>query len=589
MQRLIQRALYQVQSSGKSEISPEDLFIAIFNAKESYGLYLMSRYRIERMDVLTYISHGMRRPETSEGGDPAPEGDSGGGDGILNELKNPGPQKSALGQFTVLLNRRAIEGKIDHLVGRQPELARLVQTLCRRRKNNPLLVGEAGVGKTALVEGLVQKVVDGDVPGLLEDCEIYALDMGSLLAGAKYRGDFEERLKRVLAELQAKRKKGREPILFIDEIHTIIGAGSVSGGMLDAANLLKPALTQGEIRCIGSTTYAEYRNVFEKDHALVRRFQKIELTEPTPDEAVQILNGLKPKFEEHHAVRYTPEAVRAAVDLSVKHLTDRFLPDKAIDLLDEAGAKSRISRSKSDAESEIAEIGVVEIEELVAQVARIPARAISVPQKERLKNLERDLKLSIFGQDHAVESLVTAIRLSRSGLRAADKPVGNFLLCGPTGVGKTEVTRQLALCLGVPFLRFDMSEYMEKHTVARLIGAPPGYVGFEQAGLLTDAVLKNPHSVVLLDELEKAHPDVWNILLQIMDHGLLTDNNGRKVDFKNVVIVMTTNVGARDLERRAMGFSGDAPIDAKAPRKELERAFSPEFRNRLDSIIYFNA
>ncbi|MDR3607648.1 MAG: AAA family ATPase, partial [Oligoflexia bacterium] len=499
--------------------------------------------------------------------------------------------------YAINLNERAASGRIDPLVGRAVELERMIQTLCRRRKNNPLLVGEAGVGKTALAEGLALRIVEKKVPDLLENAVVYALDMGALLAGAKFRGDFEQRLKKVIQAVERKAERGLMPILLIDEIHTIVGAGSVSGGALDAANLLKPVLSQGEVRCIGSTTYSEYRSTFEKDHALARRFQKIDIPEPTQEEAIQILNGLKPRFEQHHGVTFTAEAIRAAVELSSKHLTDRFLPDKAIDVIDEAGAKARLrsrplitAAAGATVSASVAPtvIDAAAIEEVVAQIARIPARSVSSSQKQRLKNLERDLKLTIFGQDHAVDALVTAIRLARSGLRTGDRPVGSFLFCGPTGVGKTELSKQLARCLGVSFLRFDMSEYSERHTLSRLIGAPPGYVGFEQAGLLTDAVLKSPHSVVLLDEIEKAHFDIWNILLQIMDHGTLTDNNGRKVDFKNVIIIMTSNVGSREMERRALGMGAVDEKKGSAAAKEVERTFSPEFRNRLDAIVYFN-
>ncbi len=602
IQRLIQRALFQVQSAGKEEIQPIDLFVALFQAKDSHALLLLGRQGIERLDVLRFVSHG-------EGKDPDLSKDSG-RDEISDEELGPSEKDSddpgfvppgfrpsgrakgsdrkasqgsddPLALYCMNLNERAKQGKIDPLVGRQNELERMIQTLCRRRKNNPLLVGEAGVGKTALAEGLALRIIEKNIPDLLANAVVYALDMGSLLAGAKFRGDFEQRLKKVLQALDRKREQGQQPVLLIDEIHTIIGAGAVSGGALDAANLLKPLLAQGEIRCIGSTTYAEFRNVFEKDHALVRRFQKIDVTEPTVEEAVQIVSGLKSKFEEHHGIQYTNEAVRAAVELSSKHITERFLPDKAIDVIDEAGAKARLKGLPEKT------IGQESIEEIIAQIARIPARSVSTGQKTRLKNLERDLKLSIFGQDHAIEALVVSIRLARSGLRSGDRPVGSFLFCGPTGVGKTELSKQLGHCLGVPFLRFDMSEYGEKHTISRLIGAPPGYVGFEQAGLLTDAVLKNPHSVVLLDEIEKAHADIWNILLQVMDHGVLTDNNGRKADFRNTIIIMTSNVGSRDLERRGLGL---VPGDAKGTgaQKAVEQTFSPEFRNRLDSIVYFN-
>ena len=604
IQRLIQRALFHVQSAGKDEIQPEDLLVAIFQAKDSMALLALTQEGIERLDVLNFISHGItpdspsdpqtenepeNNDETSETEFPQGELTRKNGTKRRPLFSKPGNIKSsdsstnsedALSQYTTELNQRARDQKIDPLAGRTVELERITQTLCRRRKNNPLLVGEAGVGKTALAEGLATLIIEKKVSSVLEKAVIYSLDLGSLLAGAKFRGDFEQRFKKVIQALEARKKRGEEPILFIDEIHTIVGAGSVSGGALDAANLIKPLLSSGEIRCMGSTTYAEFRSVFEKDHALARRFQKIEISEPTPEDTIQILNGLKSKFEEHHQVSYTPQAIRAVVELSTKHLTDRFLPDKAIDVLDEAGAKARIQgRSKIDAP---------EIEEIIAQIARIPARSVNTTQKQRLKNLKSDLQLSIFGQDSAVEALVTAIRLARSGLRSGDRPVGSFLFCGPTGVGKTELSKQLAHNMGVPFLRYDMSEYGEKHTVSRLIGAPPGYVGFEQAGLLTDAISKNPHSVVLLDEIEKAHSDIWNILLQVMDHGFLTDNNGRKADFRNTVLIMTSNVGSREMERRPLGMGESPPIPSKEAQRAVEQTFSPEFRNRLDSIVYFN-
>lgn len=608
IQRLIQRALFHVQSAGKDEIRPTDLLVAFFQCKDSQALYLITKQGIERMDVLNFLSHGVRKDADRPGDE------EGSGDGMSSDGESPGvigtAKQGAAGRaqdplqlYTLNLNDRARAGKIDPLIGRSHELERMLQTLCRRRKNNPLLVGEAGVGKTALAEGLAVRIIADEVPSILRKAVVYSLDLGALLAGAKFRGDFEQRLKRVLSALQAKKDRGTLPILFIDEIHTLIGAGAVSGGVLDAANLLKPLLAQGELRCIGSTTYSEYRNVFEKDHALARRFQKIDVIEPSQEEAIQILNGLKSRFEEHHGVEYTPDAIRAAVELSAKHLTDRFLPDKAIDVMDEVGAKARLARKEvapdasgqgqEDDDAPIAppqKIDAYAIEEIIAQIARIPARSVSTSQKDRLKNLERDLKLTIFGQDHAIEALVTSIRLARSGLRNGEKPVGSFLLCGPTGVGKTELSKQLAHCLGVPFIRFDMSEYGEKHTVSRLIGAPPGYVGFEQAGLLTDAVLKNPHSVILLDEIEKGHPDIWNILLQVMDHGALTDNNGRKADFRHAIILMTSNVGSREMERRSIGLGQtDGDNALSGAQKAVERTFSPEFRNRLDATVYFNS
>lgn len=583
VQRLVQRAIFQVQSSGKNEIQPIDLFVAIFQAKDSWSLYLLSQQGIDRLDVVGFVSHGQANGANDEGEVP-PEANAKGESGKAS-------MNDALSAYTVNLNELARNGKLDPLVGRKFELDRVIQTLCRRRKNNPLLVGEAGVGKTALAEGLAQRVVNKEVPPILESAVIYSLDLGALLAGTKFRGDFEQRMKRVLQALEVKHQKGVFPVLFIDEIHTIVGAGSVNGGTVDAANLLKPMLARGEIRCFGSTTFQEYRAVFAKDQALSRRFQKIDVPEPTQDEAIQILNGLKPQFELHHGVTYTLGALKSAVELSVKHLTDRFLPDKAIDVIDEVGAKMRIKNSQkaaSESEEVPTEITEIDVEEMIAQMARIPAKTVTNNQKDRLQGLDRNLKLTLFGQDHAVDKVVASIRLARSGLRSGDKPIGSFLFCGPTGVGKTELSKQLASHLGVSFLRFDMSEYMEQHTVSRLIGAPPGYVGFEQAGLLTDAAIKNPHSVVLLDEIEKAHPSVWNILLQVMDHGFLTDNNGKKADFRNVILIMTSNVGSRDSERRTLGFS-DELGGSNAANKELERVFSPEFRNRLDSIVFFNA
>jgi ATP-dependent Clp protease ATP-binding subunit ClpA len=597
IQRLIQRALFHVQSAGKDEIQPEDLLVALFQAKDSKALLLLMQQGIERLDVLNYLSHGVRKDKDEKDETPPEFEDSpeSSNEEMMDDKQFPKPPTGKMSEdplsiYTTNLNERARQGDIDPVVGRQNEIERIVQILCRRRKNNPLLVGEAGVGKTALAEGLALRIVEGAVPDLLKDSVVYALDLGSLLAGAKFRGDFEQRFKRVISSIESKREKGQHPILFIDEIHTIIGAGAVSGGALDAANLLKPLLSRGVVRCMGSTTYAEYRSVFEKDHALVRRFQKIDVTEPSIEEAIQILTGLKSRFEEHHGVQYTQDALRAAVELSSKHLTERYLPDKAIDVIDEAGAKARLKRGPQakGAAPVTTVLDSNSIEEIIAQIARIPARSVSTSQKARLKNLKNDLKLSIFGQDHAVDALVTAIRLARSGLRTGERPVGSFLFCGPTGVGKTELSKQLAHCLGVPFLRYDMSEYGEKHTVSRLIGAPPGYVGFEQAGLLTDAVLKNPHSIVLLDEIEKAHTDIWNILLQVMDHGLLTDNNGRKADFRNVILIMTSNVGSRELERRTLGLGTESGKSGTQAQKAVEQTFSPEFRNRLDSIVYFN-
>jgi ATP-dependent Clp protease ATP-binding subunit ClpA len=591
VQRLVQRALFQVQSSGKSEISPVDLFIAIFQAKDSWALYLLTQQNIDRLDVVNFVSHGHLGESSSIDNENASEGSKPDAAKTMND---------SLSQYTVNLNTQAKNGKLDPMVGRKYELDRVIQTLCRRRKNNPLLVGEAGVGKTAIAEGLAQRIVAEDVPSHLKSAVIYSLDLGALLAGTKFRGDFEQRMKKVIQALETKHSRGSFPVLFIDEIHTIVGAGSVNGGTVDAANLLKPMLARGEIRCFGSTTFQEYRSVFAKDQALSRRFQKIDVAEPTQDETIQILNGLKAQFESHHHVTYSGDAIKTAVELSVKHITDRFLPDKAIDVIDEVGAKLRIKRAQKpaasgekysaryhDDEETPAEVTAIDVEEMVAQMARIPAKSVSNNQKDRLASLDKNLKLTLFGQDHAIEKIVSSIRLARSGLRSGDKPIGSFLFCGPTGVGKTELSKQLAQHMGVSFLRFDMSEYMEQHTVSRLIGAPPGYVGFEQAGLLTDAAIKNPHSVVLLDEIEKAHPSVWNILLQVMDHGFLTDNNGKKADFRNVVLIMTSNVGSRDSERRSVGFSSDLG-GANAASKELERTFSPEFRNRLDSVVFFN-
>lgn len=586
IQRLVQRALIHIQSSGKDEILPIDLFVALFQCKDSYALHLLEKHGIERLDVLDFVSHGLTKEgatdsnmdyegdELAEGPDD-PEGTQGRG-----SRKQSKSDIDPLKAYTQNLNQWARDGKIDPLVGRANELERMIQTLCRRRKNNPILVGEAGVGKTALAEGLALRIVAGEVPDFLKSCELYALDLGALLAGAKFRGDFEQRLKRVLKALQAKSENDVKPVLVIDEIHTLIGAGAVSGGAMDAANMLKPLLSKGELRCIGSTTFAEYRNVFEKDHALSRRFQKIDIVEPSQEETEKILLGLKEKLEGYHKVTIEDSAIKSAVELSSKHITDRFNPDKSLDILDEAGARARIKG--------VTVIKPEFIEEVVALIARIPARSVSTSQKDRLKNLDRDLKLSIFGQDHAIESIVNSIRLARSGLRSGEKPIGSFLFCGPTGVGKTELAKQLSHALGVPFLRFDMSEYGEKHTVSRLIGAPPGYVGFDQAGLLTDALIKNPHCVVLLDEIEKAHPDIWNILLQVMDHGFLTDNNGKKADFRNSILLMTSNVGSRDLERRQLGMGGGSPTSGEGAKRAVEQTFSPEFRNRLDSIVYFN-
>ena len=570
-QRVLQRAVYHVQSSGRKEVTGANVLVAIFGEKDSHAVYFLGRQEITRLDVVNYIAHGVSRLSDSSAekpdSDAERDGEGEGGEG----------RSSPLNEFASNLNALALEGRIDPLIGRAEEVERTIQVLCRRRKNNPLLVGESGVGKTALAEGLAKRIVDREVPEVLADAVIYALDLGALVAGTKYRGDFEKRLKSVIAAL----KKQPGAILFIDEIHTIIGAGSASGGTMDASNLIKPLLASGEMRCIGSTTFQEFRGVFEKDRALARRFQKIDIVEPTPAEAVQILHGLKSRFEEHHAVTYADDAIQAAVDLSVKHIGDRMLPDKAIDVIDEAGARQRLLGP--DIRKSI--IDVNEVELIVARIARIPAKQVSASDKSVLGNLERNLKMVIFGQDEAIESLASAIKMARSGLGSPDKPIGNFLFTGPTGVGKTEVTRQLAMQLGIELIRFDMSEYMEPHSVSRLIGAPPGYVGFDQGGLLTEQIVKHPHCVLLLDEIEKAHPDVFNILLQIMDRGALTDTNGREANFKNVILVMTSNAGAAQASRRSIGFTRqDHSTDAM---EVVRRSFTPEFRNRLDAIIQF--
>ncbi len=569
-QRVLQRAVFHVQSSGKKEVTGSNVLVAIFSEKQSQAVYFLNLQDITRLDVVNYISHGM--PQVS--GESAGETDE--------EVKGePDAEAEAtpLELYASNLNELAAQGKIDPLIGRELEIERTVQILCRRRKNNPLYVGEAGVGKTALAEGLARMIVEERVPEVLRDSTIYALDMGALVAGTKYRGDFEKRLKGVIKEI------GQDPgaILFIDEIHTVIGAGAASGGVMDASNLIKPVLANGEMRCIGSTTYTEYRGIFEKDHALARRFQKIDVPEPTIEETVAILNGLKSRFEEHHGVHYDSDALQAAVELSARHINDRHLPDKAIDVMDEAGANLRLRPVAERGDRVTVEM----IEDIVAKMARIPAKSVSASDRDVLRTLERDLKLTIFGQDAAIEALGSAIKMARSGLREEEKPIGAFLFTGPTGVGKTEVTRQLAMIMGVELIRFDMSEYMERHTVSRLIGAPPGYVGFDQGGLLTEAVSKNPHAVVLLDEIEKAHPEVFNLLLQVMDHGTLTDNNGRKADFRNVILVMTTNAGAEEMSRASIGFTRqDHTSDGM---EVLKKRFSPEFRNRLDSIIQFAA
>jgi ATP-dependent Clp protease ATP-binding subunit ClpA len=571
-QRVLQRAVYHVQSSGKSEVTGANVLVAIFGEKDSYAVYYLNQQGVTRLDVVNYLSHGIAKT-----GDAA---DSPGSDAIeqSSESEAAGEGKNdPLTEFTTHLNAVAREGKIDPLVGRAEEIERTIQVLCRRRKNNPLYVGEAGVGKTALAEGLARRIVDGEVPDVLAGANIYSLDLGALVAGTKYRGDFEKRLKSVLAAL----KKIPEAVLFIDEIHTIIGAGSASGGTMDASNLIKPALASGELRCIGSTTFQEYRGIFEKDRALARRFQKIDVVEPTISEAVEILRGLSAKYAAHHNVTYADEAIQAAVDLSVKHINDRLLPDKAIDVIDEAGARQQLL----PLESRKSRIDVEEVELIVAKMARIPAKQVSASDKDVLQHLDRNLKMVIFGQNPAIETLTSAIKLARSGLANPDKPIGSFLFAGPTGVGKTEVTRQLALQLGIELVRFDMSEYMEPHSVSRLIGAPPGYVGFDQGGLLTEKVVKTPHCVLLLDEVEKAHPDIFNILLQVMDRGVLTDTNGREANFRNVIVVMTTNAGAVQAARRSIGFTKqDHSTDAM---EIIRRSFSPEFRNRLDAIVQF--
>ncbi|MBJ2130362.1 ATP-dependent Clp protease ATP-binding subunit ClpA [Alteromonas sp. IB21] len=567
-QRVLQRAVFHVQSSGKDEVTGANVLVAIFSEQESQAVYILKKSDVTRLDVVNFISHGVSKAEddTSVNPEASEEGEVGEESG------------SALSKYATDLNRQAKEGKIDPLIGRDAEVERTIQILCRRRKNNPLLVGEAGVGKTAIAEGLAYRIVNDDVPEVIAESTVYSLDLGGLLAGTKYRGDFEKRLKAILKELG----KDEHAILFIDEIHTIIGAGAASGGVMDASNLLKPKLSSGELRCIGSTTYQEYQGIFEKDRALARRFQKVDVTEPSVSDTTKILLGLKSRYEEHHNVRFTQKAIQAAAELSAKYINERHLPDKAIDVMDEAGASQRLLAPSKRKKT----IGVGDIEQIIAKMARIPEKSVSASDKEVLKNLGRNLKMVVFGQDKAIETLNDAILLSRSGLGAETKPIGSFLFAGPTGVGKTEVTQQLAKIMGVELVRFDMSEYMERHAVSRLIGAPPGYVGFDQGGLLTDAVIKNPYSVVLLDEIEKAHSDIYNILLQVMDHGTLTDNNGRKVDFRNVVLVMTTNAGVQETVRKSIGFKQqDHSHDAMS---EINKIFTPEFRNRLDGIIWFN-
>ncbi len=570
-QRVLQRAVFHVQSSGKKEVTGANVLVAIFGERESHAVYLLNQQNIARLDIVNCISHGISKDnEETEG-----EGDF--DDSPDNEALTDKEEKSALDLYTVNLNDSAAAGNIDPLVGREEEIERTAQILCRRKKNNPLFVGEAGVGKTAIAEGLARRIFEGDIPDILSSSTVYSLDLGALIAGTKYRGDFEARMKSVLEEL----KEDKESVLFIDEIHTIIGAGSASGGVMDASNLIKPALVSGELRCIGSTTHQEYRSIFEKDRALARRFQKIDVLEPSEEEAIKILQGLKERFEKHHSIKYTTQAIRSAVELTNRHINDRNLPDKAIDVIDEAGARQRllpVSRRRKT-------IGVGEIEEIVSKIARIPPKTVSTSDKDVLKTLERDLKMVVFGQDEAIGTLSASIKMARSGLANREKPIGSFLFAGPTGVGKTEVTKQLASLLGVELVRFDMSEYMERHTVSRLIGAPPGYVGYDTGGLLTEAVIKSPHSVLLLDEIEKAHTDVMNILLQVMDHGTLTDANGRKTDFRNVVIVMTTNAGAEKINRASIGFT--MQNHASDAGEEVKKSFTPEFRNRLDGIIQF--
>lgn len=568
-QRVIQRAVFHVQSSGRQEVTGANVLVALFSEQESQAVYFLKQQRIARIDVVNYISHGISKTE-SEGDQPTgPKGEQGEG--------NDNAEAAPLDSYATNLNLEAKAGRIDPLIGRDEELLRVTQILSRRRKNNPLLVGESGVGKTAIAEGLAKRIVDGEVPEVLANSVVYSLDMGALLAGTKYRGDFEKRLKSLLADL----KKRPGSILFIDEIHTIIGAGAASGGVMDASNLLKPMLSSGQLRCIGSTTFQEYRGIFDKDRALSRRFQKIDVLEPSVEDTYKILKGLKQRFEDHHELKYNDKALRTAAELAARYITDRFMPDKAIDVIDEAGAAQRLQPPSKRRKV----IGPAEIEAVIAQIARIPPKTVSRTDKDALMSLEGNLKRVVFGQDQAITALSTAIKLSRAGLQQGRKPIGSFLFSGPTGVGKTEVSRQLAEILGLELIRFDMSEYMERHTVSRLIGAPPGYVGYDQGGLLTEAVTKHPHAVLLLDEIEKAHPEVFNLLLQVMDHGTLTDNNGRKADFRNVILIMTTNAGAQVMSRASIGFTHqDHTTDGM---EEIKKLFTPEFRNRLDSIIQF--
>jgi ATP-dependent Clp protease ATP-binding subunit ClpA len=578
-QRVVQRAAIHVQSSGRDEVSGANVLVALFSERESHAVYFLQLQDMTRLDAVNFIAHGIakapgrstQRPVQGSGpqAEHHPEQE--------REEKPNRRTQDALSNYCVNLNKKAMAGKIDPLIGREPEIERTIQILCRRTKNNPLYVGDPGVGKTAIAEGLAKRIVEGDVPEVLAKSTIYALDMGALLAGTRYRGDFEERLKSVVNELEAQ----TAAILFIDEIHTVIGAGATSGGAMDASNLLKPALASGNLRCIGSTTYKEFRNYFEKDRALVRRFQKIDVNEPSIEDAVKIMRGLKANYEKHHRVRYTDEAIRASVELSAKYIHDRKLPDKAIDVIDEVGASRMLLPENKRRKT----VTLRDVEEIVAKIARIPPKSVSADDKETLRNLERDLKSMVFGQDRAIEALAAAIKLARAGLREPEKPIGNYLFCGPTGVGKTEVARQLASTMGIELVRFDMSEYMERHSVSRLIGAPPGYVGFDQGGLLTDAIDQHPHAVLLLDEIEKAHPDLFNILLQVMDHGKLTDHNGKSVDFRNVILIMTTNAGASDLAKEAIGFGRDSR--AGEDEDAIKRLFTPEFRNRLDATIAF--
>ena len=573
-QRVLQRAVFHVQASDKKEVTGANLFVALFSESDSHAVYVLNKFEITRLDVVNYLAHGVSKVDPIE--DEESEKSESSAEITGTE---PVAEASPLEKYTVNLNEEALLGNIDPLIGRHQEVDRTIQVLCRRRKNNPLLVGESGVGKTAIAEGLAKRIVEDDVPDVLLESVIYSLDLGSLVAGTKYRGDFEKRLKALVNCL----KKERHSILFIDEIHTIIGAGSASGGVMDASNLIKPVLASGQLRCIGSTTYQEYRGIFEKDHALARRFQKIDVVEPSVEDTVKILTGLRSRFEEHHGLKYTQDALQLAAELSDRFITDRFLPDKAIDVIDEAGARQRLF--KEEERKNI--IDCSEIEEIIAKIARIPEKSVSSSDKDKLEMLEKNLKMLVFGQDEAISELASAIKLSRAGLRDTSKTIGSFLFSGPTGVGKTEVTKQLAKVMGVELIRFDMSEYMERHTVSRLIGAPPGYVGFDQGGLLTEAVTKHPHAVLLLDELEKAHPDVFNLLLQVMDHGSLTDNNGRKADFRNIILVMTTNAGAEESSRASIGFAQqDHSSDSM---KVIERNFSPEFRNRLDAVVQFKA